>query len=215
MIRRWVGRFITVEGIEGVGKSTHIGFIAQYLRKAGKTVIVTREPGGTALGELFRGILLDPGVEAMSPETETLLMFAARAEHVVRVIRPALAAGDWVISDRFTDATYAYQGGGRKVARKHIHNLECFVHSDLRPHVTFLLDAPPDIALARIRERCANDRFEGERIEFFRLVRDRYLDIAREQPDRVRVIDASEPITGVRAQLVRVLQETSLHAAHS
>ncbi len=215
MIRRWVGRFITVEGIEGVGKSTHIGFIAQYLREAGKTVVVTREPGGTALGELFRGILLDPGVEAMSPETETLLMFAARAEHVVRVIRPALAAGDWVISDRFTDATYAYQGGGRKVARKHIHNLECFVHSDLRPHVTFLLDAPPDVALARIRERCANDRFEGERIEFFRLVRDRYLDMAREQPDRIRVIDASEPIAGVRAQLVRALQETRLHAAHS
>lgn len=208
MIRRWAGRFITVEGIEGVGKSTHIGFIADYLREAGKTVVVTREPGGTALGELLRGILLDPSVEAMNPETETLLMFAARAEHVVRVIRPALAAGKWVISDRFTDATYAYQGGGRKVARKHIHNLECFVHSDLRPHVTFLFDAPPDIALARLHERCGNDRFEGERVEFFSLVRDRYLDLAREQPDRIRVIDASEPISGVRAQLMRALQET-------
>ncbi|MGH8603025.1 MAG: dTMP kinase [Gammaproteobacteria bacterium] len=208
MIRRWAGRFITVEGIEGVGKSTHIGFMADYLRAAGKTVVVTREPGGTALGELLRGILLDPSVEAMSPETETLLMFAARAEHVVRVIRPALAAGKWVLSDRFTDATYAYQGGGRKVARKYIHNFECFVHSDLKPHVTFLLDAPPDIALARIRERCANDRVEGERIEFFSLVRDRYLDIAREQPDRIRVIDASEPIADVQVQLVRVLQET-------
>lgn len=208
MIRRGAGRFITVEGIEGVGKSTHIGFMADYLREAGETVVVTREPGGTALGELLRGILLDPSVEAMSPEAETLLMFAARAEHVVRVIRPALAAGKWVISDRFTDATYAYQGGGRKVARQHIHNLERFVHSDLRPHVTFLLDAPPSIALARIRERCANDRFEGERIEFFSLVRDRYLDMAREQPDRIRVIDASEPIADVRAQLVRALQET-------
>jgi len=208
MIRRWAGRFITVEGIEGVGKSTHIGFMAEYLREAGKTVVVTREPGGTALGELLRGILLDPSVEAMSPETETLLMFAARAEHVVRAIRPALAVGKWVISDRFTDATYAYQGGGRKVARQHIHNLECFVHSDLRPHVTFLLDAPPDIALARIHKRCGNDRFEGERIEFFSLVRDRYRDIAREHPDRIRVIDASEPIADVRAQLVRALQET-------
>lgn len=206
MIRRWAGRFITVEGIEGVGKSTHIGFIADYLRAAGKPVVVTREPGGTPLGELLRGILLDPAVEAMSPETETLLMFAARAEHVVKVIRPALAAGNWVVSDRFADATYAYQGGGRKVAERHIHHLECFVHSDLRPDLTFLLDAPPDIALARIRERCGNDRFERERIEFFSLVRGRYLDIARKHPDRIRVIHASEPIADVRAQLVRALQ---------
>ncbi len=215
MIRRWAGRFITVEGIEGVGKSTHIGFIADYLHEAGKTVDVTREPGGTALGELLRGILLDPSVEAMSPETETLLMFAARAEHAVRVIRPALAAGKWVISDRFSDASYAYQGGGRKVARKHIHNLECFVHPDLRPHVTFLLDAPPDIALGRIHERRGNDRFEGERIEFFGLVRDRYLDRAHEQPDRIRVIDASVPIADVQAQLVRALQETISLAGRS
>lgn len=208
MIRRRAGRFITFEGIEGVGKSTHIGFIVDYLREAGKAVVVTREPGGTAFGELLRGILLDTGAEAMSPETETLLMFAARAEHVVRVIRPALATGKWVISDRFTDATYAYQGGGRKVARKHINNLECFVHSDLRPHLTFLLDAPPDIALARIRDRDGSDRFEGERIEFFSLVRARYLDLAREHPDRIRVIDASEPIADVRTQLVQALQET-------
>jgi dTMP kinase len=208
MIRRWAGRFITVEGIEGVGKSTHIGFIAAYLREAGKRVVVTREPGGTALGERLRGLLLDRAVEAMSAETETLLMFAARAEHVARVIRPALAAGKWVLSDRFSDATCAYQGGGRKVPRKYIHSLERFVHSDVRPHLTLLLDAPPSLALARIRERGANDRFEGERMEFFSLVRDRYLDMAREQPDRIRVIDACQPIAGVRAQLVRVLQET-------
>lgn len=207
MIRGWASHFITLEGIEGVGKSTQTGFIADYLREAGVAVVVTREPGGTRFSELLRDILLDPNANGMTPETETLLMFAARADHVNRIIRPALSSGQCVISDRFTDATYAYQGRGRKVNEKHIKHLERFVHPDVVPHLTFLLDAPPSVALARTRERGRGDRFERERIEFFTRVRAGYLKLARQHQSRIRVIDASGPIQSVRAHIVQTLHE--------
>jgi dTMP kinase len=195
------GLFITVEGVEGVGKSTNLHFIEERLRAAGREVVVTREPGGTDLGEQIRALLLDRDNCDMSADTELLLMFAARAEHLAQVIRPALAAGRWVLSDRFTDASYAYQGGGRGIAESRIAVLEAWVQGGLRPDATFLLDAPVALGLERAGKRSALDRFECEELEFFERIRHAYLSMARRNPERYRVIDASEELDAVQARI--------------
>jgi dTMP kinase len=200
------GQFITVEGIEGVGKTTNIEFIQQRLLAAGKDVVVTREPGGTPLGEAIRGLLLDPEYTGMDSTCELQLMFAARAEHLARVIRPALDRGQWVLCDRFTDATYAYQGGGRGIDTKIIARLEELVQGDFRPGVTLLLDVPVEIGLARAGSRGSLDRFEQEEVDFFDRVRQSYLDMAGQYTARYRVIDASQPLEQVQQQLEVVLR---------
>jgi dTMP kinase len=200
------GTFITVEGIEGVGKTTNMEFLGQLIRAAGKELVVTREPGGTPLGEAIRGLLLDPQYQGMNPDCELQLMFAARAEHLARVIRPAMEAGKWVLCDRFTDATYAYQGGGRGLDIEKIAALEQLVQGDFRPDLTLLLDVPVAVGLARAGKRSAPDRFEQEQVEFFERVRQAYLDMARAHDGRYRVIDASQPLDAVQQQLQDVLQ---------
>ena len=200
------GQFITVEGIEGVGKTTNIEFIHQQLMAAGKDVIVTREPGGTPLGEAIRGLLLDPEYTGMDSSCELQLMFAARAEHLARVIRPALEKGQWVLCDRFTDATYAYQGGGRGIDTQIIARLEALVQGDFRPDVTLLLDVPVEIGLARANQRSSPDRFEQEQVEFFERVRQAYLGMAGQHAARYRIVDASQPLEQVQQQLEVVLQ---------
>jgi len=190
------GRFITIEGGEGVGKSTHIATVRDAVAAAGRSVVVTREPGGTAMAERIRELLLRPDVGPLTAESELLLMFAARSVHLEHLIRPALAAGTWVVCDRFTDATYAYQGAGRGVDTESIAWLERFVQRGLRPDLTLLLDAPVEIAMARARARSGAqpDRFELEARAFFERVRAGYLDRARREPDRFRIIDASAPL---------------------
>ena len=199
------GKFITVEGIEGVGKSTNIAHVRGLLEAAGIDVAVTREPGGTPLGEAIRDLLLDPRYTGMSPDCELQLMFAARAEHLARVIMPALARGQWVLCDRFTDATYAYQGGGRGIDFGKIARLEQWVQGDFRPDLTVLLDVPVAVGLARAGKRGALDRFEQEQIGFFERVRQAYLDLAARHDGRYRVINASQPLTGVQQQLDEAL----------
>ena len=195
------GKFITFEGIDGAGKSTHVDASAALLRQRGVEVVVTREPGGTPLGEKLRALLL---AEPMSVETETLLMFAARCEHVATVIAPALARGAWVISDRFTDATRAYQGGGRGVAQAKIDVLANWVHADTNPDVTFLFDLPREIAEQRLAGSRSLDRFERERTEFHVRVRDEYLRLAMANPARFRVIDASLSQNSIKVLIEQV-----------
>jgi len=204
------GKFITVEGIEGVGKSTNIEFIHRQLLAAGREVLLTREPGGTPLAEEIRGLLLDPAYTGMDPRCELQLVFAARAEHLARVIRPALAQGKWVLCDRFTDATYAYQGGGRGIDTTIIAALETLVQGTFRPDLTLLLDVSVAVGLARAGRRGSLDRFEQERVDFFERVRLCYLDMAREHADRYRVIDAAQPLDKVQRDLAAVLA-TFLH----
>ncbi len=194
------GLFITLEGGEGAGKSTSLEFVRDHLEQAGRRVVVTREPGGTPLGEKIRGLLLH-GREGMEVDSELLLMFAARAEHLARVIRPALADGACVVCDRFTDATYAYQGGGRGVPEARIRILEDWVQQGLRPDLTLLLDIPVSQGLERAGQRSAPDRFEREQIDFFERVRKRYLAAATNEPQRVRVIDATGDLPAVQTQL--------------
>jgi dTMP kinase len=201
------GKFITIEGGEGVGKSSNIAFIAEWLRQQGKEVFVTREPGGTPLAERIRQILLDKTETTMSTDTELLLMFAARAQHLAEVIRPALQAGKWIVCDRFTDATYAYQGGGRGVATERIAQLETWVQGSLRPDLTFLLDLPVTQGLQRANNRSAPDRFEQEQAEFFERVRACYRERARQEPGRFRVIDAAPALEQVQAHIEQVLQK--------
>jgi dTMP kinase len=206
------GRFITLEGGEGVGKSSNLEFIRHYLKAAGKAVVVTREPGGTPLGEQVRALLLDHRHDGMSADAELLLMFAARAEHLAQVIRPALAEGKWIVCDRFTDATYAYQGGGRGIAAERIAALETWVQGALRPDLTLLLDAPATVGLARAGKReGAADRFEREQTAFFERVRHTYLDLARRFPERYRVIDAGQALAAVQAQLCQALDRFLQH----
>ena len=223
------GRFITFEGIEGAGKSSQIGPLADWLRSQGLRVVVTREPGGSPIAERIRAVLLDPGNAGMDPTTELLLVFAARAEHLARVIVPALDAGDWVLCDRFTDASYAYQGGGRGLDPARIAALEELVQGALRPDLTLVFDLPPTLGLARVRARAAADRavsdrpvldrpvldrpvldrpvldrpvldrFESERLEFFAAARAVYLDRAAARPARYRVLDATRPLAEVTA----------------
>jgi len=195
------GRFITFEGIDGAGKSTHIEWVAQHLR-ARATVVTTREPGGTPLGEDLRGLLLH---RKMDLETEALLMFAARREHIAEVIEPALARGDWVISDRFTDATFAYQGGGRGLPRARLEVLEQWVQGDLQPDLTLLFDVPLETAAERLAGAREPDKFEAESRAFFARTRDEYLRRAAEAPQRFRVIDATRSIDEIRVTLEEIL----------
>ena len=188
------GRFITLEGIDGAGKSTHVGTVAELLKARGKDVVVTREPGGTPLGEKLRSVLLS---EKLNIDTETLLMFAARREHIARVIEPALAAGRWVVSDRFTDATYAYQGAGGGMAKERIAALEAWVNGALKPDLTLVFDVPVDTALARLRS-ANKDRFESEDRGYFERVRAGYLERAGKEARRIRVIDAGKTIPEVK-----------------
>ncbi|MDX2456114.1 MAG: dTMP kinase [Gammaproteobacteria bacterium] len=199
------GKFITIEGIEGVGKTTNIEFIHQQLQAAGRDVVLTREPGGTPLGEAVRGLLLDPAYTGMDSTCELQLMFAARAEHLAKVVWPALETGQWVLCDRFTDATYAYQGGGRGIDTGNIARLEDLVQGDFRPDLTLLLDVQVEVGLARAGKRGALDRFEQEKVEFFERVRSAYLDMAQCYPERYRVIDAGQPLAAVQQQLAAML----------
>ena len=199
------GLFITLEGGEGAGKSTQMAYVEACLKKAGKTVHVTREPGGTALSESIRELLLDHRQTAMDADTELLLMFAARARHLAELIRPALDAGQWVLCDRFTDATYAYQGGGRGIDNKRIAALEDWVQGALRPDLTLLLDLPIDVGMSRAGERGELDRFEREQQDFFERVRQTYLDMAEQHPDRYRIVDAAQDIQQVQAQIDAIL----------
>ena len=195
------GKFITVEGIEGVGKSTNIDFLAGLIEAQGHTVMKTREPGGTPIAEDIRSILKEHGDEPLPDVAELLLMFAARSINVNNAIRPALETGGWVISDRFTDSTRAYQGGGRGFPRDSIEWLATFVHGDLQPDLTILLDAPVETALQRAGRRGEPDRFEVERADFFNRVRQAYLELAAAEPGRFRVVDCSRELDTVQAAI--------------
>lgn len=201
------GRFITLEGSEGSGKSTNLAYIHQKIQQSGIEVILTREPGGTPLGEQIRELLLDHRQQAMASDTELLLMFAARAQHINELILPALEQGKWILCDRFTDATYAYQGTGRGISEERIAVLEQWVQGDLRPDLTFFLDLPVDQGLARAGERSTPDRFEREQIDFFERVRHGYLQQAEREPHRYRVVDASVPLDQVQSQLDTILND--------
>jgi len=199
------GMFITLEGGEGVGKSTNLAFVAALLRSAGHEVVTTREPGGTPLGERVRGWVLEGDHGSLSAEVETLLMFAARAEHLDKVIRPALAAGRSVVCDRFTDATFAYQGGGRGASQSLLDSLRREVQQGLEPDLTLLLDAPLEIGEARIAARTL-DHFEREARSFFERVRAAYLDLAARAPERITVIDASLPLETVQSKIAAAIE---------
>ncbi|WP_153131897.1 dTMP kinase [Dechloromonas hortensis] len=202
------GKFITFEGIDGAGKSSHVEWLAEWLRGQGKTVQVTREPGGTELGEKLRTLLLN---DPMHLETETLLMFAARREHLAKLIEPALARGEWVVCDRFSDATYAYQGGGRGLDRSKFLALEHWVHAHVQPDLTLLFDLPLDVARERIALASrVLDRFEQERAEFHERVRLAYLERAHANPSRIRVVDANNSLDNIRKTLEQVVSTNCL-----
>jgi dTMP kinase len=199
------GRFITFEGIDGAGKSSHVAFVAEYLRSHGIAVVTTREPGGTPLGETIRSIVLN---EAMHPDTEALLVFASRREHMAAVIEPALLANSWVVCDRFTDSTYAYQCGGRGLDAARVAPLEAFVHGHRQPDLTLLFDAPVAVARERLDRGTVNqDKFEREQGEFFTRVRNAYLARAKQFPERIKVIDSSQSITDIRATIVSTFHQ--------
>ncbi len=193
--------FVTLEGIEGVGKTSAVECVTSWLRAQGRAVTVTREPGGTQLGERLRTLVLEQNGVPIAPLAELLLMFAARAQHLEERIRPALAGGEAVVCDRFTDATYAYQGGGRGLPQTHIDAAAQLVHGDLQPTLTILLDAPPEIGLSRARSRSAVDRFEVEQLSFFERVRQAYLELAQRQPLRFVVIDATQDLASVHDEI--------------
>lgn len=201
------GLFITLEGPEGAGKSTNRDYLAERLRTHGVDCVLTREPGGTPLAERVRELLLAPSDETMAADTELLLVFAARAQHIAQVIRPALARGAVVLCDRFTDATYAYQGGGRGLDRARIAQLETFVQADLRPDLTLVFDLPVEIGLSRAAARGRLDRFEQEAATFFEAVRRTYLQRAAAEPGRYRILDAAQPLDQVQAALDALLPD--------
>ncbi len=201
-MRKDNARFISFEGIDGAGKSTHIAFVAAFLTARATAVVCTREPGGTALGEQLRQLLLH---QSMHLETETLLMFASRREHIAQVIAPALARGQWVISDRFSDASFAYQGGGRGLARDKLEALEQWVHPDLQPDLTLLFDVPPEVARVRLDATRELDKFERERSDFFCATRNEYLRRAAQFPERFRIIDATRSIAEIELELGAIL----------
>lgn len=200
------GKFITIEGTEGVGKTTNIQFIQDWMDRKKLTYGCTREPGGTPLAEQLRELLLAPREESVCNTAELLMVFAARAQHLNQVIEPMLAEGAWVLCDRFTDATYAYQGAGRHMRDDLIRDLELMVQGSLQPDLTLILDIPVQIGLARASERSTPDRFEQEQVEFFERVRKRYLQIAKDNPQRCVVIDASLTLEGVQAQITQTLE---------
>lgn len=197
------GLFVTLEGVDGAGKSSHVEWLAEHFRNQGRSVVFTREPGGTPLGERLREIVLHT---SMHPETEALIMFAARREHVEQVIRPGLDRGDVVISDRFTDASFAYQCGGRGLPEHKLEALENWVHADLQPDLTLLFDVPGEIAQARLGAVRTPDRFEQEKMDFHARVRAAYLRRAEAHPDRIKVIDGSKTLVEVRDQLRTLLE---------
>ncbi|MFI8740040.1 dTMP kinase [Stutzerimonas zhaodongensis] len=201
------GLFITLEGPEGAGKSTNREYLAQRLREHSLDVVLTREPGGTPLAERIRELLLAPADEPMNSDTELLLVFAARAQHLAQVIRPALARGAVVLCDRFTDATYAYQGGGRGLPTPRIEQLESFVQGEMRPDLTLIFDLPVEIGLSRAAARGRLDRFEQEGLEFFEAVRSAYLNRAQQDRQRYRVVDAGQSLAAVQQSLDRLLPE--------
>ena len=200
------GKFITIEGTEGVGKTTNMAFIKAWLEAKKLPYLSTREPGGTPLAEQIRELLLAPRAELVCSASELLLMFAGRAQHIDQVIEPALVEGNWILCDRFTDATYAYQGAGRNMGSDLISKLETLVQGSLRPDLTLILDIPVEIGLKRASARSEPDRFELEQVEFFERVRRGYLGIAEQEPDRCRLIDASQPLEQVQSQIVGVLE---------
>jgi dTMP kinase len=206
------GKFLTLEGIEGVGKTSNLHYIQNLLEESGHTCVITREPGGTDLGEALRGLLLSHSDDSMSPDAELLMMFAARAEHLSKVIRPALAEGKTVICDRFTEATYAYQGGGRQLDITKISDLEPWVQGELRPDLTVVLDAPVEIGRSRAGRRSEPDRIEKEHNDFFQRVRDTYIDLSRHYPQRICLIDASLELAAVQKQIKQKLIEYEILA---
>lgn len=195
------GKFITVEGIEGVGKSTNIEFLSSIIEAKGFSVLRTREPGGTPMAERIRQMLLAHDEEPLPDIAESLLFFAARALHVNNTIQPALAAGTWVVCDRFTDASRAYQGHGRGLGLERINLMADWVHKDLQPDLTLLLDAPPEIAMDRAEKRGEADRLDSEEVDFYQRVRDGYLGLAAAEPDRIAVLDASQELSSVQAAI--------------
>lgn len=199
-------RFITIEGTEGAGKTTAMQIIIEWLQARGEEVVSTREPGGTALGEELRAVLLAHRSDGMSAEAEVLLMFAARAEHLARVIRPALARGAWVVCDRFTDASIAYQGAGRALGIERIQSLADWVHPDIQPGLTLWLDLPVELGLTRAARRSTPDRFEAEETAFFERIRQGYATIAEQQPERVQRIAAEQAPEQVKARIIAVLE---------
>lgn len=201
------GRFITLEGGECAGKSTNLPFIRQCLERAGHSVIVTREPGGTSVAEKLRLLLLEKTSEPITVQAELLMIFAARSQHMAQVILPALRQGQWVLCDRFTDATYAYQGGGRAMSKDAIAWLETFVQGDLVPDLTLLLDVPVEVAAARIEQRGNRDRFETEHVQFFERVRETYLALARQHRNRYKIVDAAQAIDSVQRDIEGYLVE--------
>ena len=205
-----MGKFITLEGIEGVGKTSNLLFIKELLESSGHTCVVTREPGGTSLGEALRGLLLNHSDDNMSADAELLMMFAARAEHLNKVILPALKSDQTVLCDRFTEATYAYQGGGRQLDVDKISDLEKWVQGDLRPDLTIILDAPVEVGRARAGSRSAPDRIEKEQDDFFQRVREAYIELSRQHPQRICVVDASVELTAVQQQIREKLAEYNI-----
>lgn len=199
------GKFLTIEGTEGVGKSTNLAFVRDWLQAKGIEVVVTREPGGTPLAEEIRSLLLAKRNESVNETAELLLVFAARAQHIAQVIQPALARGAWVLSDRFTDATFAYQGGGRGLSTETIVQLEHLVQGDLRPDLTLILDIDVELGLNRARQRGELDRFESETMAFFERVRSAYRTRAEQAPSRYALVDASQELVAVQADISSIL----------
>lgn len=209
------GFFITLEGGEGVGKSTALSFIKNYFTQKNIECVMTREPGGTKIGDAIRDILLHHKDEAVLPETELLLLFAGRAQHITHIIKPALASGKTVISDRFTDASFAYQCGGRQVPAHYFEMLEKWIQGDLYPDLTLLLDAPVEVGMARIENRGEKDRIEQEKTEFFQRVREAYLDRAKQFPNRFVIIRANESLESVQVQIKHALNQLVQNRARS
>lgn len=202
-----LGKFLTLEGGEGVGKTTNVAFIKRYLESRGIDVLHTREPGGTPLAEAVRELLLNKSYRGMNSDAELLLVFAARAEHINAKILPAINAGQWVLSDRFTDASFAYQGGGRELGFERIEYLEQFVQKGFQPDMTLLLDADVKLGMSRVEQRDEKDRFESEQMSFFNRVREGYLTRAKQDPNRMKIIDAELPLDGVQKQIQAQLDE--------
>jgi len=201
------GRFITIEGGEGAGKTTAVSFIEQFFQQAGIPLLLTREPGGTQLGEQLREILLTPSERPICAEAELMMMFAARAQHLQQVIMPALARGEWVLCDRFTDASFAYQGAGRELGEARVAELETWLQGEFRPDCVILLDIDPALGMKRVQKRGQQDRFEQEAMDFFQRVRQAYLQRAKLAPSRYRIIDAGQELPQVQQQLRQYLQQ--------